>query len=133
MRCSFPGCFASCGLNNLHLMRRYYLGGYYLIRQQPLTFGSSKSKIVFTCSTCINDGIIDTWSYSWTRRNNAEIETIKQAYRIKDKTVSEIRLWVDSAHDNNKIGWPNLFNDLETAKEFKTRFLSHLVDIKIFG
>lgn len=114
-------------------MTPYYLGGYYLIKQKPIDFGSSKSKVVCTCSTCINDSLLDDWSYSWTTKNNSQIKDIKQGYQINDDTVSSIRQWVDEAFDEKKIGWVNLFEDLTKAKEYKSRFFSHLPDTKIVG
>jgi len=114
-------------------MTSYYLGGYYLIRQRPIEHGSFKSKTVFTCSNCINDSLVENWSYSWTISNDSQIESIKEDYHINDEVVCSIRQWVDQAFDDKRIGWINLFGDIETAKAYKSQFFSHLPDIKIIG
>jgi len=111
----------------------YYLGGYYLIKERPMNFGSFKSETVCTCSNCINDSLIENWSYSWTTDNNSQIENIKQEYQISDEVVASIRQWVDQAFQNKRIGWINLFLDLETANEYKNKFFSHLPNIKIIA
>lgn len=111
----------------------YYLGGYYLIKQRPISFGTEKDKVVSTCSSCINDNLIDSWAYSWTTDNNAHIDSVKSDFQIQDDTVAEIRKWVDRKFNENKIGWPDLFADLETAYDFKRKFFSHLTDIKIYA
>lgn len=110
-----------------------YLGGYYLIRLRPLRYGSQINNLVYTCSACINDNLIDTWSYSWTTNNNAQIEAIKADYLISANTVSEIRHWVDELYNEKKIGWPDIFADLENAKSYMQKFFSHLSDLKLFA
>ena len=111
----------------------YYLAGYYLIKQQPLSFGTEKDNVVSTCSSCINDSLIDAWAYSWTTKNNAHIDSVKLDFQIPVNTVAEIRHWVDQKFNENKIGWPNLFVDLETAHNYKQKFFSHLKDIKTYA
>lgn len=114
-------------------MTSYYLGGYYLIQQRPIDFGSFKSEIVHTCSNCINDSLLEHWSYSWTTNNDLYIEEIKQDYLIDDETISSIRSWIDKAFNDKKIGWINLFKNIDTAKEYRHRFFSHLPETKILG
>jgi len=111
----------------------YYLGGYYLIRQKPIDFGSHVHKTVFTCSNCINESLLDDWSYSWTTNNNSEIENIKSEYHLSDENIKSIRQWVDKAFNEKRIGWINVFNDLGTAKEFRDTFFSHISDIRLIG
>lgn len=84
---------------------RYYLGGYYLINLKPIEFGSQRSKTVLTCSNCINDSLLDHWAYSWTTRNNAGIEVIKQEYQLREEDVISIRKWTGDPLNENKIGW----------------------------
>jgi hypothetical protein len=111
----------------------YYLGGYYLIRQKPIDFGSQLHKTVFTCSNCINESLLDDWSYSWTTNNNSEIENIKIEYHLSDENIKAIRQWVDKAFNEKRIGWINIFNDLVTAKEFRDTFFSHFSDVLLIG
>lgn len=112
---------------------KYYFGGYYLNILRPKSNGEMKSDLIYTCSECINDPILDLWAYSWTNHNNKHIEEIKLNYHLSDNQIVEIRNWVDSKHNDNKIGWTNVFFELETALEYKNKFFSHLDDIKIFA
>jgi len=114
-------------------MTPYFLGGYYLMKQRPIDFGSLRSKMVYTCSDCINDGLLDIWSYTWTTNNNAQIENIKSELQLNDDTILSIRHWVDSALNDKKIGWSNLFKDIHTVKDFRQKFYSHLSDVLILG
>lgn len=110
-----------------------YLGGYYLIKLKPLKFGSRIDSLVYSCSDCINDNLVETWAYSWTTDNDTQIESIKSDYLISDKAISEIRKWVDEEHNEKKIGWPDLFADLETASVYRQKFFFHLTDLKLFA
>jgi hypothetical protein len=83
----------------------FYLGGYYLMHPRPIIFGSQVSKIVYTCSNCINENLLDHWSYSFTTNNDGNIEHIKSAYDLTYEDVLSIRDWVDGAISDKRIGW----------------------------
>lgn len=113
--------------------KKYYLGGYYLTTLKPKSYRDDKGELIYTCSECINDHILDIWSYSWTTDNNKQIDEIKKNYQFTDQQINEIRNWVDKNFNDNKIGFLNVFTDLETAIEYKDKFFSQLDDIKIFA
>ncbi len=113
--------------------KKYYLGGYYLTKLRPKNYGTETGNLIFTCSECINDHLLDIWSYSWTTDNNKELDEIKRNYQFSDNQIHEIRNWVDNKYNDNKIGFLNVFTDLETVFEYKSKFFSHLNDIKIFA
>jgi hypothetical protein len=112
---------------------KYYLGGYFLTMLKPKTYGPEKGSLIYACSGCVNDHILDTWSYSWTTDNNEQLREIKKNYQIIDKQIDEIRKWVDDKFNDNKIGFLNVFTDLDTALEYKNKFFAHLGDIKVFA
>lgn len=103
------------------------------MKMQPLKFGSHLDSLIYSCSDCINDNLVGTWAYSWTTSNNAIIDKIKQEFLISDDTVTEIRQWVDKKFEEKKIGWHDLFADIETLIEFKQKFYSHLTDLRTFA
>jgi len=112
---------------------KYYLAGYYLIKHRPISFGTRKDNVVSTCSSCINDNLIDIWAYTQTNDNNPHIDSFKYDFQIQDVSVSEIKKWIDQKLSENKVGWPDLFLDLETAKNYKQKFFSHLSNINIYA
>ena len=112
---------------------KYYLGGYYLTRLRPKTYGDEKGNLIYTCSECINDHILDIWSYSWTTDNNQQIDKIKDDYGFSNKQIDEIRTWVDQKSNDNKIGFLNGFTDLETAIEYKRKFFNNMKNVKVFA
>jgi hypothetical protein len=111
----------------------FYLGGYYLIHPKPITFGSQVSKIVYTCSNCINGNLLDHWSYSFTTNNDGNIEHIKSAYGLTSEDVFSIRDWADAAVGEKSVGWINLFKDIHTIREYRQKFFIHLPDTNIIS
>jgi len=111
----------------------YYLGGYYFIKLRPVTFGTKLDNVVYTCSDCINDNLVQAWSYSWTIGTNKETREAKKKFDLDDNKIKAIRNWIDKKHEENKVGWVDLFTELGSALEYKRTFFSHLNDIKIFA
>ncbi len=112
---------------------KYYLAGYYLVKLKPIDFGTMVGKEVYTCSECLNDNLINIWAYPWTTDNNAAAKDAKINFNLTDDHISAIRNYVDKKNNENRIGWINVFSELEDAREFKNKFFSHLHDIKIIA
>jgi len=100
---------------------------------RPKTYGDDKDVLIYTCSNCINDNILDDWSYSWTTDNNRQINEVQKNYQLSDTQIDQIRNWVDNKHNENKLGWINVFTDLETAIEYKNNFFPEFSDIKVMA
>jgi hypothetical protein len=111
----------------------YYLGGYYLMVPKPIEFGSQAEKIVYTCSDCINDSLLDHWSYGWTTNNDQNIEEIKRLYALTSDQITSIRNWVDEAFEKECVGWIDVFGDLETVQEYRQRFFKNIPDLQILS
>ena len=113
-------------------MMNYFLAGYFLIKPKAIIFGDYIGKLVHTCSGCINDSLLETWCYSWTYPD-IDIDEIKQKFRITDDRIAELRIWVDKKFHENKIGWAEVFLDRDTVFAYKTKFFSHLPELKILA
>ncbi|RMB63216.1 hypothetical protein EAX61_02140 [Dokdonia sinensis] len=110
----------------------YYKAGYYLMKTRPVRFGTFKDKHVLTCSSCINVSLLDTFSRPWTIHKNEKEEAIN-SLGISYKIIESIHTWTNQMDRVNKIGYPNLFNCINSAQEYRDRFFQHLNDIKILG
>ncbi len=106
---------------------QYYLGGYQIIKLKPLNYGTLKGEIVHTCSSCINFSIFDSWCQSWTTDNLSDKD--KAVLNLNENKIKEIQQWTNENFDNI----PNLFPNLEYAKEFKNKFLSKSNDLEIYS
>ena len=110
----------------------YYKAGYYLIKTRPIGFGNFQNKSVLTCSSCINDSLLGSFSRPWTIHKNDKEEAIKD-FDINYETIDLIHSWTDKMDADNKIGYPDLFYSIDSAREYRDKFFSHLNNIKILG
>lgn len=110
---------------------KFYFGGYYLIKPRKVDFGSIKNKKLFTCSTCINNTLIDTWAISWAGSIEHQIKELREDFEISEERQNEIQNWVDKKFEEKRIGWKQVFSDLETIKEYSDNFFSHIKEKEI--
>jgi hypothetical protein len=113
--------------------QKYFLGGYYLIKLQPKKTEAEKASVIYTCSDCINDNLVDAWSYTWTVENDKQAREAKENFKLSDSEMNSVRVWVDNKNLENNLGWKNVFTSLETVLEYKNNFFPHLSDIKIMA
>ncbi len=111
---------------------KYYLAGYYLIQTQPLNYGCFLGKEILNCSTCINLSLLDNFSWSWTCKEE-DIIKVQSNFNIDLEIVRRIQDWTEQKDTEGKIGLYDVFNTLETAKEYFERFFSHLDKVKLLG
>lgn len=112
-------------------MKQYYLGGYYLVIRKIIDFGFQKGQKSYTCSSCINDALLDQWAFSWSTRSYKEERKVKKQFAITDQTFADIWKWTDSKYKERRIGWPNVFADLATAEAYRQQYFAHVPDTEI--
>lgn len=110
----------------------YYLAGYYLIKLRPLGFGNFLSKSIYTCSTCINDSLLDSFSRSWTVRND-DIQVIENDLQGNSQMIGQIQEWTEKKDLEDKTGFLEVFYDINTAKEYHNAFFPNTENVKLFG
>ena len=108
-----------------------YIGGYYLIKPREMDFGSLKDQQVLTCSSCINDPLFDSWTISWAEPIEHQVEVLRNELGISEQKQLEIQRWADQKFEEEKIGWLEVFQDLETVKYYSENFFSHIEEKEI--
>ena len=56
-----------------------------------------------------------------------------ERFSIGEHTLGQIRAWVEARTEESKLGWQNVFSDLETVRQYGQLFFSHLHDLKIIA
>lgn len=110
-----------------------YLGGYYLVKTRPLTFGAKENDTVYTASECINNSLVSAWSYPWIQGSDKETEAAVEAFGLDDHQIVEIRKWIDHKSEKKKLEWINVFSEAETAREYHRAFFAKKDDINLFA
>ncbi|GAB3337071.1 hypothetical protein GCM10027299_47770 [Larkinella ripae] len=103
----------------------HFLGGYFLLRLKPFAW-SPTGQAVYTASTCLNDSLLNTWSYSWTNKASEKDEAVKENFDLDDGRLALLRAWVDEKHTTGVVGWMSVFGDRASALDYKRRFFAHL-------
>lgn len=112
---------------------KYYLGGYYLVKLRPINFGTKKGSLIYTCSDCINDSLLEIWSFPWAIENERVIQEEKEKLEIDGYKINELKNWVAEKLKSDLIGSPNVFMTLESVLEYRQIFFPHLEDLKIIA
>jgi len=112
-------------------------GGYYLIS------GSSQinkahpelPKKFYSISDCISDVIPGSWGLSWVNPNVNDTSIINKL-KMEQEQLQELREWLDKKFEQELFGWPNVFSNLKTVREFYESFLNsenELTQVKLLG
>ncbi|MEO6285453.1 MAG: hypothetical protein ABIN80_09845 [Dyadobacter sp.] len=108
---------------------QYYLAGYFLIRQEPVLYFGEQLRTINTASSCFNEHLLASWCF-YLRSEEEEAE-IEQSLMLGPGKIDKIRNWVEHARNAELLGVHNVFFDLETLQKYKSKFFSHLPDLKI--
>lgn len=111
----------------------FFLGGYYLLKPKPLSFGSRTAKTVLTASECINDNLIGFWAYPWDKKARKDSAQAQEVFGLDRAGVDSIRQWVAEKTAANLIGWESVFFNKQTALEYKEKFFSHIDEVVLLA
>jgi hypothetical protein len=111
----------------------YFLGGYYLVRLRPLTFGSGEGAVIHTASDCINDNLVGSWPYPSIKTLNKEAREAKREFRFDDSELAEIRGWIGSRSNDGSLGWLSVFSTAVAATEYKEKFFPDVPNVELLA
>ncbi len=112
---------------------KFYLGAYYLIKLCDSSCIDSSRKYLYTCSTCINASLLDGWSLSWVKTTHQQFKEASENFSVTSDEIKQIQSWADQKFNEEKIGWLNVFYDLDTLREYKKIFKNLGKDVKILA
>ena len=105
---------------------KFILGGYYIVipvdRPEWMDKGLVPEKII-TISDCICDVVPGIWGLNWVKNREKQIERFKKILSISDSEFTDLENWVTNKFDDGSFGWQNGFSRIETAKEFRERYM----------
>jgi hypothetical protein len=112
----------------------FYFGGYFLVKLDTSVHRETKfPQNIWTVSNCINKIYPQEWAIDWVNNSDGLITEIKQELKINSKELKQIQEWVTDKFNKKEFGWPNVFMNLKTAREFYNKFLSRIAGIKLIG
>lgn len=117
---------------------KYILGGYFIVSPKKRPDYIDKGLIpetILSASKCLTDFYPDI-SVLWGNSKEAK-QKYAQQLNISQGTFEEMEKWVgENFSDRIKAGtlaYYNVFTTIDIAREFLSKFLSHLIEAKIIG
>ena len=98
---------------------KYVAGPYLLVKP-----GDRLPADALSVSSCLADAVPDSWAIEWAKVEDAE--RVERAARvgISSGVLPKVIEWATEHFDGGGFAWPNVFLDLEVAREFQRRFLT---------
>lgn len=112
-------------------------GGFYLVSGSTEICRSHPEfpETFYSISNCISDVVPGSWGLSWVAPTQGDSSIIDKLLFGEDQ-LQKLRIWLDKKFEEELFGWPNVFTDLKTARDFYNIFLSSangLTQVKLLG
>jgi hypothetical protein len=117
------------------MMTTFYCGGYFIVRPTPKEDFPDADILptnILSASPCICEMYPDEEGFLWNSTIPSRVHDI-QKLGLDEGSFQHIKHWINLRLENQQIGWPNVFFDLETAVEFYRTYLIHLPDLRCIG
>ena len=114
-------------------MVKYYLAGYYLVQLQSNDAMNQASPQTFTCSSCIHEHLLAGWSYAWSATTQHEIDVVQEHFGLSQTQFQNLQSWADEKLLKGCIGWPSVFQNIETAFGYKNRFFQPTKNVALLA
>jgi hypothetical protein len=112
----------------------FYLGGYYLVKQNDLAhWKGRKPNPAWTVSNCINDIYPSDWAFDWLETSEEQQFEVRKELTLDAEQYKAIQAWIAQQYQAEQFDWPNLFRDRETARQFACQYTQHLPNVKLLG
>jgi hypothetical protein len=111
----------------------FFVGGYFLVQGIQSADWMNKKLLpakFWTISGCICEIYPDLWAFNWSSIPSGDYPEI---LNLDDKGFELLQTWADELMKKDELGWPNVFLNITIARQFYTRYLSHLPDIKLLS
>jgi hypothetical protein len=103
---------------------KFYAGGYYLVQgNREVTDGLTAPLVTVGMDDCVI--YPGTWALPWVTDTQTRMQN-QQLLQLTDDEIDVLCLWVDAQMTDEEFGWPNVFTQVNVAREFYLRFLGAL-------
>jgi hypothetical protein len=114
----------------------FLVGGYFLVQASQADWIRKKTWLparFWTVSGCICKIYPDTWIFSWTSKSMGSPHHYQETLKLDEEGFKSLQAWADEMFKKEELGWPNVFLNIETARQFYAQYLKHLPDIKLLS
>lgn len=113
----------------------YYLGGYYLVEgvSRPSYSATFLPSMIWSISNCISPIFPDSWGLPWVSTRAEKLLATQRRLALSDEQFKEMQAWVDTAFNEDRFGWPNIWLNLQDAQEYYKRYLQAIPQVKLLA
>jgi hypothetical protein len=113
----------------------YYLGGYYLVEgiSRPSNSSTFLPSTIWSISDCISPIYPNSWGLPWLSTTKEEVLAIQTRLGLTNAEFKEMQDWLNTAFNEERFGWPNVWLNLNDAQEYYRRYLQAIPQIKLLS
>jgi hypothetical protein len=114
----------------------YYLGGYYLVEgiSRPSYSSTFLPSTIWSISDCISPIYPNSWGLPWVSTTEEEELLATQArLGLTNAEFKEMQDSLNTAFNEERFGWPNVWLNLSDAQEYYRRYLQAIPHIKLLA
>ena len=111
----------------------FFVGGYFLVQgfhSKGIKALQMMPDIFWTCSRCFCDIYPDPTDFDPHSTHHKEM--IKKL-NLNQEEFKTLNSRVTDMLDKNELEWPNIFLDISAARQFYSKYLNHLPEIKLLS
>jgi hypothetical protein len=111
----------------------FFVGGYFLVQAAQPPEWIDKTLLpdkIWTVSSCICEIYPDSWIFPWVETSRQEYQKLLQ---LDEERFQALQAWADDLMLREELGWPNIFLNIKTARQFYSQYLTHLPNIKLLS
>jgi hypothetical protein len=88
---------------------------------------------IWSMSSCLCTTYPDIWVLPWVTTAVAERDAIQIRLGLSAPDFAAMQAWVDTAFNEQRFGWPNVWLDLASAQHYYQRYLLAIPRIKLLA
>ena len=88
---------------------------------------------IITASECRADVYPGFWAIKSNETPSEELTRVRVELKLTESEFEDLRSWVDRSLASADLGWPNVFQNLRAAREFKRRFMPAVAGVHLIG
>ena len=113
-------------------------GGYFIVARgtcPPIRSATREylPRWLWTPTSCIYDLYPAEWGFEWATFDANDAAESLGRIDLDPAALPKIQRWIDKRHETGQIGFPGVFEKLDTALEFVSEFVRTVDEIQLLG
>jgi hypothetical protein len=89
--------------------------------------------MMWSISNCISPIYPDAWALPWASNTEEKLLSAQTRLGLTNAEFKEMQDWVNTAFNEERFGWPNVWLNVDDAQEYYRRYLQSIPQIKLLA